>query len=118
MAKKSFEGINIGRVYETIDRATSTRGHQLTADAQEVQERTEELRTQGRKGCKAVRINMAFTPSNHEFIKVMARATGHTMTQFTNIVIEAYRNEHPELMEQANSFLATVNSGLFSSQEE
>lgn len=28
--------------------------------------------TQGRKGCKAIRINMAFSPEIHEYIKVMA----------------------------------------------
>ena len=63
---------------------------------------------------KAIRINMAFTPSNHEFIKVMSKATGRTMTELTNQVIEAYRNEHPEFMEKANSFLEYINSGAFS----
>ncbi len=112
--KKDFAGMNTGRVYGAIEQATSRKGQQGTASPQEVQERREQMKTQGRKGCKAIRINMAFTPSNHEFIKVLARATGHTMTDFTNIIIEAYRKEHPELMEQANTFLATVNSGLFS----
>lgn len=86
---------------------------QLPASPQEQAERMAELRTQGRKGCKAVRINMAFTPDNHEFIKVLARASGRTMTEFTNLVIAAYRGEHPELMEQAAQFLETVNSGVF-----
>ncbi len=113
--KKDFAGMNTGRVSGAISQATSNKGQQGTATAQEAEERMEALQTQGRKGVKAIRINMAFTPSNHEFIKVMAMASGKTMTEFTNLVIAAYRREHPEIMEQAKGFLATVNSGAFSS---
>lgn len=113
--KKDFAGMNTGRVYSSIEQATSTKGQQGTASPQEAAERAAELRTQGRKGCKAIRINMAFTPDNHEFIKVMAKASGRNMTEFTNLVIAAYRREHPEIMEQANAFLKTINSGAFSS---
>lgn len=102
------------RVFAAIEQATTTKGQQGTASPQEAAERAAELRTQGRKGCKAIRINMAFTPENHEFIKVMSKATGHTMTEFTNIVIAAFQREHPEIMQQAQSFLDTVNSGAFS----
>ena len=113
--KKDFAGRNTGRVPGAISQATSNKGQQGTATPQEAEERMEALQTQGRKGVKAIRINMAFTPSNHEFIKVMAMASGKTMTEFTNLVIAAYRREHPEIMEQAKGFLATVNSGAFSS---
>lgn len=112
--KKDFAGMNTGRVYGAIEQATSTKGQQGTASPQEAKERKEALQTQGRKGVKAIRINMAFTPSNHEFIKVMAKATGRTMTEFTNDVVTAYRNEHPEFMEQAQGFLDYINSGAFS----
>ena len=113
-SKKDFAGMNTSRVYGAIEQATSQKGQQGTASPQEAEARKEALQTQGRKGVKAIRINMAFTPSNHEFIKVMAKATGNTMTEFTNIVIAAYRNEHPEFMEQANKFLEFINSGAFS----
>ena len=114
-SKKDFAGMNTGRLYGAIEQATSKKGQQGTASPQEVTERQEALQTQGRKGAKAIRINMAFTPSNHEFIKVMAKATGRSMTEFANDVITAYRSEHPEFMEQANNFLQFVNSGAFSS---
>ena len=114
-SKKDFSGMNTGRVYGAIEQATSQKGQQGTASPQEQAERAAELRTQGRKGCKATRINMAFTPENHEFIKVMAKASGKTMTEFTNLVIAAYQREHPEIMEQARAFLDTINSGAFSS---
>lgn len=113
--KKDFSGLNTGsRVHSSIEQATSAKGQQGTAGPEEVAERKEALKTQGRKGAKAVRINMAFTPSNHEFIKVMAKASGKSMTEFTNLVISAYQKEHPEIMQQAQNFLNTINSGAFS----
>ena len=104
-SKKDFAGMNTGRVYGAIEQATSNKGQQGTASPQEAAERAANLKTQGRKGCKATRINMAFTPENHEFIKVMARLTGKTMTEFANLVVERYRTEHPELYEQAKAII-------------
>ena len=135
--KKDFSGINTGsraaaftqdtaapafisqpqtgsKVFANIEQATSRKGQQGTASPQEAAERKEQMRTQGRKGVKAERINMAFSDSNYQFIRVMAKATGKTMTEFTNAIIAAYQREHPELMEQAQAFLNTVNSGAFS----
>ena len=105
MAKKDFSAINTGKVYTAIETATSRRGQQGEASPQEKAERADDLRTQGRKGCKAVRINMAFTPENHHFIKVMARIHGETMTEYANHVIEKYRLEHPELFAQAQAII-------------
>lgn len=103
--KKDFGGMNTGRVYGAIEQATSNKGQQGTASPQERAERASNLKTQGRKGCKAVRINMAFTPENHEFIKVMATITGQTMTEFCNFCIDRYRTEHPEIFEQAKAII-------------
>lgn len=105
MAKKEFEAINTGRVYSAIETGTSRKGQQGTASPQEAAARASSLKTQGRKGCKAIRINMAFTPENHEYIKVMAKVTGKTMTEFANLTIERYRTEHPDLYEQAKAII-------------
>lgn len=113
-SKKDFSKMNTGRVYNSIAQATSERGQQSTASPQEAAERAAELQTQGRKGCKATRINMAFTPQNHQFVKVMAKATGQSMTEFTNNVLAAYQKEHPEFMEQAQGFLKLVNDKTWS----
>ena len=107
-AKKDFAGINTGRVYNAIEQATSRKGQQGKASPQEAAERAANLQTQGRKGCKAIRINMAFTPDNHEFIKVMAKISGKTMTEFTNLVIERYRSEHPEIFDQAKAIIESL----------
>lgn len=45
--------------------------------------------TQGRKGQKLPRINMAFTPENHEYIKRVSRQEGKSITQYINGLIEA-----------------------------
>ena len=100
---KKFDGINTGKVYGALQQATHDKGMQVEASEEEAQERMQQLRTQGRKGCKAVRINMAFTPDNHEFIKIMSNITGQNMTEFTNHIIEQYRKEHPEIYEQAKA---------------
>lgn len=104
-SKKDFAGMNTGRVYGAIETATSKKGQQGSASPQEAAERASNLKTQGRKGCKATRINMAFTPENHQFIKTMSRISGQTMTEFTNLVIERYRTEHPEIYEQAKAII-------------
>ena len=105
---KDFNNINTGRankVYKSIETGTSRKGQQGKASPKEAAERASSLKTQGRKGCKAVRINMAFTPENHQYIKVMAKVTGNTMTEFTNLVIERYRTEHPDLYDQAKAII-------------
>lgn len=104
-------------VFDAIERGTTTKGIQATASPQEQADRKERLQTQGRKGCKAQRINLALRPSNHDFVRVIARATGRTMTEFINDVIEAYREEHPEYMEQAKGFIELVRSGEFSGKK-
>lgn len=58
-----------------------------TYDEQEAAEFRDTLRTQGHKGTKAKRINMAFTDSNYSYIETMARVRGETLTGFLNHVI-------------------------------
>jgi len=49
--------------------------------------------TQGRKGHKLPRINMAFTPENHVFVKRTARKLGITATEYVNGLIDGVRGE-------------------------
>ena len=124
---KNFGNINTDKLdkqsgecmlYEKPEQATGKGGQQGTATPEEIRRRQDSLKTQGRKGAKAIRINMAFTPNNHEFIRVMSKASGKSMTEFTNLIITAYRNEHPELMEQANQFLNMIEGGKFLSLDK
>ena len=116
MAKKDFSAMNTGRaetaessaVMRKLEQGASNKGQQGATTQQEAAERAAALRTQGRKGCKAIRINMAFTPENHEFIKTMARISGKTMTEFANLCIQKYREEHPDLYEQAKQIIDSL----------
>lgn len=51
----------------------------------------EKQRTQGRKGEKMPRINMAFTPSNLEYLHIMAAIKGVSITRLVNELIERDR---------------------------
>jgi hypothetical protein len=49
------------------------------------------LGTQGRKGLRLPRINMGFTPANHEFVRRASRMRGQSMTEFVNTLIDDER---------------------------
>ena len=111
MAKKDFTQMNTGRVSGVagnIRQATSRKGVQTPANAEEAAARAEQGKTQGRKGCMAARINLAFTPANYEFVKIMASMTGKTMTEFVNLALETYRKDHSEIYERAREIAAAV----------
>lgn len=103
--KKDFTQIDTGRrtenISQTIERGTSTRKRQTTPTDEERAHRMETLTTQGRKGCFAKRINLALTPSNHEFIAVVSKARGMTMTKYVNGIIAEYCSRHQDLKEKA-----------------
>ena len=118
MAKKDFSQINTGRVYKAIADATAEPAQEKqekqetkrkykprrTYTAQEAQEFLSEMKTTGRKGLKAPRINMAFTPEMYEYIQTMARVSGMTLTDFVNLAMKQHKEEHKDLYEQAVKF--------------
>lgn len=81
---------------------------QLEASKEEQAKRAAEMKTRGRKGCKAIRFNASFTPENHDFLVTMSSATGTSMTKFLNILVTEYRREHPDVVESAKKVLKTV----------
>lgn len=126
--KKDFTAANTGRVYSTIENATAdtthereqqerkhlrppviekrARGTDPTED--EVQTAREYGKTQGRKGVKALRVNMAFTPEVHDYIRVMARVRGETITQFTNHVFQVSMEQNAEIYHKAIDFFNSL----------
>ncbi len=115
MAKKlNLDSVNTGKLDtgitdgETFDNAESSgkskSRQQSAASKEEQEERIAQGRTQGRKNCKMPRINLSFDSENYDFIRVMSRITGQSMTAFINQVMTAYREEHNELYEQAKEF--------------
>lgn len=122
-AKKDFTTANTGRVYGAIAEATAAPDQQEEQQTQEEQqarkprkEYTEaekyqymqEGKTKGRKGCKAIRINMAFTPEVHEYIKTMARVRGESITDFTNYIFTRSMEENAETYQKAKEFIDLI----------
>lgn len=131
MAKKEFT-INTARIYDTI--ATATEQAPETQEPQETELETrqqtgynaqenkkehaarreytdeearpylETMTNSGRKGVKMKRINLAFTPSNYEFIKIMARVRGQNLTEFVNDILTRTREENADVYARAIEF--------------
>lgn len=102
MAKKQdFTGANTGRVYAGIEQAAAKKNKQPALSPQEEAERKSKMETQGRAGAKADRINMAFSTENLEYVRIMAAASGVSMTKYVNDLISKYRTANPEIYEDA-----------------
>lgn len=120
MAKKDFSRVNTGRVYDTIAAATAEpeetqevaevqkesvgRKPRRTYNEQEAAEALRALRTSGKKGLKLPRINLAFAPDTYEYVQIMSRVRGETMTDFVNIALRQHMEEHRDVYNKAIEF--------------
>lgn len=113
MAKKDFSKVNTERVYGVIAEATAeqeiaeepkTRKPRKTYSEQEAAEIMQGLKTSGRKGLKLPRINLAFAPDVYEYIQIMSRVRGESMTEFVNIALRQHLEEHRDLYDKAIEF--------------
>ncbi len=106
MGKKDFESnvkLTGQKTHDILDQATGGKGTQKEADEAERNARMHGMNTQGRKGCAAKRINLAFTPDNHDFITFVSHYKGITLTRLVNDIIEQYRIEHEDAYQRAKS---------------
>ncbi len=103
MAKKDFSNLTAGRIYDQIEQAANPQRIQKSASPEEAARRQAELKTQGKKGCKAARLNVTFTPDHIEYLRVMAGISGQSITQFLHNVIEGHKEAHADLYAQAQS---------------
>lgn len=113
MAKKDFSKVNTAPIYEAITEATAEAEpmpekikykDRRTYTAAEAQEAMEKLRTTGLKGVKLPRINLAFSPTNYDFVQTMARVRGESMTDFINFIMNEAREKHAETYKKAIAF--------------
>ena len=97
MAKKDFNSINTGKFYETIDAAT--------ADTKQAPEK-------GKPGRPAKdnteRISLAVPPEVSDYIRIMARITGHTMNDFIILAIEQHKERNETLYNEAQKFINSL----------
>lgn len=75
----------------------------------EIERYLTDRRTQGRKGIKMPRINMAFTPEVHDYIRTMAQARGQTITQFTEDVFRKSMESNAEAYALSRRLCETLN---------
>ena len=92
--KKSFRDIN-----PALQFISNTQDVQEVHDTQEVQ------RTQGKKGQKLPRINMAFQTVNLEYLQLISRIEGKSITEYVNNLVEQDRQKNSERMEAAKQIL-------------
>lgn len=77
-----------------------------------------ELRTGGRKGCALPRINMGFAQDVYDYIRIMSRASGQTMTQFVDLIMRKSMADNAELYQQAKVFTENLKAhGLIDEDE-
>jgi hypothetical protein len=97
MSKKDFSA-----TFESLTATTEKkeRAERRTADPEKEQEARAALATQGKKGYKLQRINMAFTPDNIDYLRLVSKAKGLTMTQFVNEIIDRERERNSDILEQ------------------
>ena len=122
--KKDFAAVDTGRVYSAIEESLAEPAQEAQQPqeaqqeqaarqlvpgtrytAEEIREFQEAGKTTGRAGVKMLRVNMAFTPAVHDYIRTMAQVRGQTITQFTNRVFEKSMEENAELYNMAKEFL-------------
>ena len=116
--KGLFDAIGTESVYSAIAEATAEvqeelprirRGEKPTAA--DINAARAQGKTQGRKGIKAIRINMAFTPEAHEYISIMSRARGQSITNFCNEIVLNSKQQNLELFLKAKEFLDNFEKG-------
>lgn len=102
---KDFKKMAAGAkpVYNTI--IGSVQDTQEVHDKQYVQDTQELAGTQGRKGAKLPRINMAFPKENLDFLRVMSSIRGQSITRYVNDLIEQDMERNVEIYEKAKQLV-------------
>lgn len=91
--------IKKGRAADAVSKLFSGQVEHEAYEAHEAQEETayNAIRTQGKKGKKAVRMTMAFSDENIAYIRAMGQLEQGGATAYVNRLIEADRRKNAEL---------------------
>lgn len=73
--------------------------------AQEVQELTEEGMTQGRKGLKLPRINLAFKVDVYNYVRTMSRVRGQSISDFLDSALRENMERNKDIYQEAQDFI-------------
>lgn len=91
-AKKSFKDVNPALAFISAHDTLDTQDVQEapnTHDTQDVQHTQHTQGTQGKRGQKLPRVNMAFSVANLEYLQLIARVEGVSMTEYVNRLVAA-----------------------------
>ena len=102
MAQKDFSQVN--NVIAQVTAEQGKRKPRKEYTEQEAAVIAETMQTTGKKGVKLPRINLAFSPSNYEYIEIMSRVRGENLTQFVNKIIAEHKELHRDLYDKAIEF--------------
>lgn len=97
-SKKRYDELNLiddrrEELENTIQTGSSSRRGQSEVTPEEELQRLSTLRTRGRKGVKAPRNMILFTPDNYEYLKVASSMRGLSISRYVNNVIEETRRK-------------------------
>ena len=94
----------LGDVYAAQTHQGGSKAHPAASEAEAAQ-RKAEGRTRGKKGASMDRINMCFPSENYEYLRIMSKVKGRSISGFCNDIIAEYREQHAEEYEQTKEFL-------------
>lgn len=95
-------------VTEATAEEVKPRKERRTYSKEEANEYLKNMKTQGRKGIKMQRKNIALSPDNYKYVEAMSRATMRTATDFINVIIAEHRENNRDLYEQALYFINAI----------
>ena len=84
---------------------------QLTADLDEMAAMTaaaEARKTAGHKGYKMQRMNISLTPSEYDYVQIMAGVTGKSLTRFIGDLISREAERNAETYQKAKELIKNV----------
>lgn len=90
-----------------ISQRQGNKAHPVVTDA-EAKQRKAAGKTQGAKGAKLDRINMAFNSDNFEYLRTMAGIRGQSITAFCNDIIAEHREKNAAIFEQARALVDSM----------
>ena len=112
MSKKNFKNINPAMAFiSDTQKVQDEQNAQYNDNTQQEQSEQQELNahttqsTQGRKGQKSPRINMAFSLENLEYLQLISRIEGKSITEYVNTLVRTDSSIRAGEIEQAKSVL-------------
>ena len=103
MSKKNFKNINPAMAF--ISDTQEVQNEQQEQSGQQELDAHATQSTQGRKGQKSPRINMAFSLENLEYLQLISRIEGKSITEYVNTLIRTASSIRAGEIEQAKSVL-------------